>query len=104
MRKISQEKKSSGLGLYHAKRVLEKIGGKIVVSSKISEETEFVFTFPKINRPNWFKSEVNITGIESIVVIDDEPVNFLDWKERPELQSLRIEYVSDKESLLALKV
>ena len=41
------EKKSSGLGLYLCKKILDKLGHHIEISSKVGEGTRIEITFPK---------------------------------------------------------
>lgn len=73
-------KGSSGLGLHHAKKIIEKIGGSICVESKLNAWTEFKISLPKISRPSWFVSEVNLSDIDTVVVIDDDHINFTEWQ------------------------
>ena len=37
----------SGLGLYHTKEVVEKMGGKIEINNKLKNGVEFILTFIK---------------------------------------------------------
>lgn len=48
----SYDKKSSGLGLYIVKSILDLHGGKIRVESKVGQYTEFIFEVPKDSSGN----------------------------------------------------
>lgn len=37
----------SGLGLYHTKEVIEKLGGKITINNKLNQGVEFIIKFKK---------------------------------------------------------
>ena len=92
-------KGSSGLGLSHAKDVIENHGGKICVASELGKGTSFTLSLPKAPRPDWILSEINLSYVESIVIVDDEPVHVNDWKERPEIKDYPIHYMSNREEL-----
>ena len=92
-------KGSSGLGLSHAKEVIEAHGGVISVESELGKGASFTLGLLKAPRPDWILSEINLSYIKGIVVVDDEPIHVNDWKDRPELKGRPVHYVSNREEL-----
>lgn len=96
-------KESSGLGLHYAQKTLEEIGGSITVSSRLGRGTSFTIKLPKVPVPKWFKSQVDITDVKTIVVVDDEIINYNEWASRKELGvTPQLIYSESRESLEAL--
>lgn len=71
-----------GLGLYHAKTVIESWSGKISVSSELGSGTSIVLTLPITSPPNWFLPALPITKGETVGVLDDDPSIHHLWKNR----------------------
>ena len=92
-------KNSSGLGLSHAQKVLQKIGGEITVTSEVGSWTEFCIKIPLVHRPPWFIPQIDITHIDHIAVVDDEEIHISDWQNRKELKNIKITYLVNREAL-----
>ena len=88
----------TGVGLSHAKKSMKNIAGDIEVRSEFGSWTEFKIKVPVAPQPDWFISQVDITHIDTVVIVDDEEINFSDWKERKEL-NVHMLYLSNRESL-----
>jgi signal transduction histidine kinase len=75
-----------GLGIYHAKKVIEASGGQFQVASKKGSGTTVTITLPAALNPRWFIDKIAITpGTQVISVDDDLSIHNL-WEDR--IQSL----------------
>ncbi len=72
----------SGLGLYHAKTLLERYRGRLEVISKEGEGTIISVTIPRAESPGWFLRELKIGDNSTIVIVDDDSVIHEVWKKR----------------------
>lgn len=72
----------SGLGVYHAKKSIEAIGGTFVIDSKFGFGTSTTITLPRIKAPAWFAEKVIISARSRIVVIDDDQAIHRLWQSR----------------------
>ena len=87
--KIFEEKQSfgkkggHGLGLSHAKRVIQLWEGEITVSSQLNHGTEIKIILPAEKEPPvWFAPAIVVSEKSTVVVIDDDDFIHLVWKER----------------------
>lgn len=79
---FSYEKPSgSGLGLYHAKEMVESWKGTITLIS-IPGKTEVSILLPMADRPMWFASTIVLRPKMKIVVIDDDSSVHHIWDQR----------------------
>jgi signal transduction histidine kinase len=62
-----------GFGLRHAKEHVEKWNGSFEITSQFGNWTNVCLTLPRAIPPAWYISEINLTGIKRIVVLDDDP-------------------------------
>lgn len=72
----------SGLGLFHAKNLVEKMGGKFEIQSEVNIGTSINILLPKVKSPNWFIERLNFAGINQIIVLDDDQSIHNIWKNR----------------------
>ena len=78
----------SGLGLYHARKSLEEIGGSLRLESTIGKGTRAIISLPRQKHPEWFVEKINLTeGIQIVVLDDDQTVHQI-WRGR--FESLRL--------------
>lgn len=82
----------SGLGVYHAKTVVESWGGQLLIRSKPNQGAEFEIQLPLEEPPSWFVPELEIDKYSTVVVLDDDTSIHDVWKER--LKSLKITLLS----------
>lgn len=62
----------SGLGLYHAKAMLESWGGDLAIESERGKGTTVSLTLPVVEPPVWFVSALELEAGSTIVVLDDD--------------------------------
>ncbi len=72
----------SGLGVYHAKRTIERHGGKIEFQSKLEEGTVVRIFLPRAKPPAWFKERITILPGTQIVSVDDDVSIHNIWQKR----------------------
>lgn len=65
------EKAKTNLGLPHAIKFLEQIGGQLDITSSVGEGTETCISLPPCKMPNWCLKEYQIRNNEWLVIIDD---------------------------------
>ncbi len=82
--KSAESKSGTGLGLYHAKKTVEKFGGELLISSELGQGTTVKISLPKSNPPKWFVSELRLVANQTIVVLDDDISIHSIWKGRLE--------------------
>ncbi len=81
----------TGLGLYHAKKVIESWFGKIHIKSTNSNGTAIQLLIPACSEPSWFVRNLNLSGISTVVVIDDdESIHSLWHKRLSQVKSVNI--------------
>ncbi|MCI5072878.1 HAMP domain-containing histidine kinase [bacterium] len=80
--KEGHKESGSGLGLYHAKSNVEKWGGRFVIESEQGKGTEIQLYLPKTEAPDWFVPRINLQGIKSIVILDDDESIHQVWDKR----------------------
>jgi signal transduction histidine kinase len=101
----SGKKDGSGLGIYHAKRSVERWGGSIRFESPISNRrgTRVSVELPSSPVPSWFGRAIDLAGIRRIVVLDDDESIHMLWKRRlSEVtfeKSITVEHFSSPTSL-----
>ncbi|MBI4402866.1 MAG: hybrid sensor histidine kinase/response regulator [Deltaproteobacteria bacterium] len=83
------KRKGCGLGLYHAKAVIESWGGTLSIRSQEKKGTQVQISFPKENPPAWFPAFLRIHPDTTIVVVDDQPAIHTLWQQRFEHQPMQ---------------
>lgn len=74
----------SGLGLFHAKTMIDSWGGRLELSSTQGIGTVVRILIPKQYTPSWFVPVLNLKKGTTIVVFDDDQSIHQIWKERLE--------------------
>jgi signal transduction histidine kinase len=72
----------NGLGLHHAKTVIETVGGAFNIFSKLGEGTKVEGVLARAASPDWFVKKLSITPRTQIIVLDDDPSIHHLWDER----------------------
>ncbi len=61
-----------GLGLYSAMKKIACWNGNLNIKSQENAGTEVVISLPNAARPDWACSQINLEGIKSVVILDDD--------------------------------
>lgn len=72
----------SGLGLFHAKSIIEGLGGHISIESTNGIGTTIKLLLPLCDSPDWFVPHLRIDSDSVICVLDDDASIHQIWKER----------------------
>jgi len=72
----------SGLGLHHAKQVIETLGGNIQITSTVNIGTTVSVVLPKDKAPEWFFEKLILTPNLEVVALDDDQSIHEIWKGR----------------------
>jgi len=72
----------SGLGLFHARQVVERWGGSIEIASEVNRGTTVTIKLPKARSPKWFVPTIEIGKNTSVVVVDDDTSIHQIWQSR----------------------
>jgi signal transduction histidine kinase len=96
----------SGLGLYHARSILENWGGTLEISSQLGVGTEVFVQLPKTAPPSWFVSELLLTPDSVVVIVDDDVTIHHTWigridSARPLSSNIRVVHLSTPDELSA---
>ncbi len=76
------KQEGSGLGVYHAKKTIENLGGKLFIDSKLNVGTIVKILLPKSQIPEWFISQIIIKRKFRVVIIDDDHFIHSVWQKR----------------------
>ncbi len=79
----------SGLGLFHAKSVIEWNGGKLVVKTTMGMGTTFTIHLPKEKNPPWLPAQIEMDPEQPIAFIDDDSNVLKAWKDKAIASGLR---------------
>ena len=78
--RISFEKKGgSGLGIYHAQKILSEMNGSITIDSTQGKGTLVSLMIPRTTSPQWFVQEFGIKSGQTIVTVDDDQIIHQSW-------------------------
>lgn len=77
-----QKKQGTGLGLYHAKKMITQWGGELTLSSEVGKGTTIHICLPRQPTPTWFAQRLSITSTSLIVVVDDSRSIYNIWQQR----------------------
>lgn len=72
----------SGIGLQHAREVIEGVGGSIEIFSEKNQGTEVTLNLPLATAPRWLASDLEFDPHKSIVIIDDSESLHQLWREK----------------------
>lgn len=82
----------SGLGLFHAKSVIDWNGGTLSVRTAVGQGTEFVIEMPKEKKPQWLPQDIEVSKDQALVFVDDDQNVLKAWKEKAVAQGLQNAY------------
>jgi signal transduction histidine kinase len=78
----TMKKEGNGVGTQQINSAVRDMKGKIKVESKEGEGTEIIVTFPKAEKPRWYKDKIEIKKGEEVVILDDELIVHEVWREK----------------------
>jgi signal transduction histidine kinase len=84
----------NGLGLSHAKRMLNAWGGEVQIRSEVNVGTEVNLCLPKAPPDIWLTAELKLGRNEGIVILDDDPSIHQIWKKRFEETGVDLRHYS----------
>jgi signal transduction histidine kinase len=70
----------SGLGIYHAKKAIEDIGGRFNIASSVGIGTMIEINFTRVSSPGWFLASLQLTPGMEILCLDDDLTIHQIWK------------------------
>lgn len=82
--KKTTKESGSGLGLAYVKRVVDRMNGKINITSMLGRGTTVELIFPRVQPPVWFISEIVIERKKHIIILDDDESIHKAWETRLE--------------------
>jgi signal transduction histidine kinase len=62
----------SGLGVYHAKKTAESMGGTFEIDSLEGKGTTIKIILPLAESPNWFANKIDLTAKKYLISLDDD--------------------------------
>ncbi|MEQ1666122.1 MAG: ATP-binding protein, partial [Bdellovibrionales bacterium] len=72
----------SGIGVYHAKKIIESLGGKFNVLSNLGQGTQVDIILPKAVAPAWFFNAMILPFGTKIYCLDDDLTIHQIWQSR----------------------
>lgn len=72
---VTLKKSGTGLGLFHARQVCERAGGKFDLVSRLGHGTSVILRIPRAAKPLWFADHIDLSPGTKIVVVDDETIH-----------------------------
>lgn len=72
----------SGLGLYHARKMIEALGGELKIDSQPDKGTTISLEFQKAIAPKWFVEKLVLKKDLNVVCLDDDVSIHQIWKGR----------------------
>ena len=72
----------NGLGLFHAKTIIECWGGTFQVSSKVGFGTTIAITLPKSASAEWFQRDIELNATTTLIIVDDDSLMHDLWDRR----------------------
>ena len=81
-RGLTTKRDGSGLGLYHAKKMIESWKGELKITSQVNAGASVEILLPKIQAPQWFPQNVTVTPESTVVVLEDDISIHDVWKSK----------------------
>lgn len=76
------KERGNGLGLSHAKKVVEAWGGSIQLESQLGTGTVVTLAFSRVGSPSWYASVIRVPSTGNIIILDDDASIHEVWKSR----------------------
>lgn len=79
----------NGIGLFHAKTLLGRVGGEITLSSVEGKGTTSQVSIPLVSPPRGFTKAIEVpTGVD-LIIVDDDPLVHQLWRHRLKASDLK---------------
>lgn len=85
---LSLKHAGEGFGLLTANQLMEKLGGKLILSSVLNQGTCVSLHFPVGTKPQWFSETIHFNPNYPVIVLDDDVSMHSLWRHR--LQAMNI--------------
>lgn len=72
----------TGLGLYHAQKMINQWGGEIYIESDWGVGTEVIIELPIVEKPVWFVTALDVRSVSQVILLDDESANYKKWSKK----------------------
>jgi hypothetical protein len=95
---FSTKSHGNGLGLYNAKREIDKVNGSISFTQ--TELTCVEITLPTTEAPKYFSEKINLQGVSKFIILDDDENIHQVWKKRFKRIPVSLEHYYRAEDLL----
>lgn len=85
----------TGLGVHHAKALLEGAGGHLKIMSEVGKGTRVQMHLKRTEPPKWFAQKIDLSRISLLVTVDDDRAIHDIWSERAsrlDSESLKIKH------------
>lgn len=92
----------TGLGIYHAKKIIAEANGEIEFKSSLGKGTEVRLIMPRIPTPMSIVTNLKISSRGPIVILDDDPAIHSAWDERLRGLPLEIHHARNAEEFSAI--
>jgi signal transduction histidine kinase len=77
------KKDGNGLGVWHAKSMIESWGGDFDVKSELYRGTTVTICLPLAEKPSWFADKISLSSSNNVVaILDDDPSIHQVWRNR----------------------
>ncbi len=94
------KKQGHGLGLYHARKILEGCGGRLEIQSSVGKGTSVSLILPRAKAPAWFVVGLKIPQASHIVIVDDDATIHQIWERKFEdLPDIKVHHFSNPTEL-----
>jgi hypothetical protein len=84
----------SGIGIYHAKQIIESFHGNFIIKSELGKGTVVSIDLPLASTPDWFVEKITLPLGSTLVSLDDDTSIHQIWKERLHEQNISIPFFS----------
>ncbi len=79
---FTKKEAGTGIGLFHAKNIVERMSGSLTVSSEVNVGSEFVVSLPLAQKPSWHLESIHISKFKQVVIVEDDVYFREYWRDR----------------------
>lgn len=94
------KKEGSGLGLYHAKQMVDSWNGKISIEAHPDQGTIVRINLALCDPPSWFVPEIKLSENTEVIIVDDDQSIHQIWRDRLGSSVKKIEHFRMPEELI----